>query len=421
MNPDRSTPPVEFRFSKIEFPKPKLIQYSSGLKLHYFNTPGSNAFKIEFILRNANSFNESHLGTNLLISKLFLSGTSLKNASTISELLAQKGAFIDVSPSFDYTSITIHCLKKYVIEVLNIVSEIFQDIKFKEEELELQKSILNSNYNIQQKKNNVVASQKFRRILFNSYPYGNTPNPDYWNKINEEQLGIDFNKYWNDFEIISIGDHDKSIINYIDSCFKPQLQKNFFREIKKADKSNSNVETVKIGDSIQTTIKIGKLTLSKSHKDYPALLMTNYILGGFFGSRLMKNIREDKGLTYGIYSSIVTLNNYSYFVISSDVEASKKELAIKEILKEINTLINKSLSKIELLIAKNHWLGSFQNDLSSALSLNDKFKNYYLFGLPDSYYENLITNISYLTTSDIQFIANKYLQPDSMSIIKVGG
>ena len=113
MYPDRSTSPVEFKFSKIEFPSPKLEEFNSGLKLHYFNTPGNNAFKIEFILRNANSFKESHLGVNLLISKLFLSGTGSKNASTISELLAQKGAFIDISPSFDYTSIVVHCLKKY--------------------------------------------------------------------------------------------------------------------------------------------------------------------------------------------------------------------------------------------------------------------------------------------------------------------
>lgn len=417
---DRSIAPVQFKFTPLDFPQPERF-VANNLLMHHFQVNGSNAVKIEFLLKNANSLDENKLGLNLLTSKLFVSGTNKRSAANISGILATLGAFIDVSPSFDYTSLTVYSLKKNTFEVLKLIAEIFNDISFPHDEIELQKKILTSNYQVQQKKNNIKATQRFRKLLFDNHPYGLTPKPEDWESLNQDDVIQHFNNNWRNFELIVIGELDNNFLYEISNLFTLNISEQTKDKYPLLNYICQKEEVIKINGSVQTSIKIGCHTIGKNSKDYPHLLITNYILGGFFGSKLMKNIREDKGLTYGIYSSLVNLHNSTYFVISSDVDASKKEIAIQEIKNELQDLIDKTISEEELNLAKNHWLGSFQNDFSSTLSLNEKFKNYYLYGFDVNYYSSLISNIKRINVEDIKYKASKYLNPSQMNIVQVGG
>ncbi|QSE97940.1 M16 family metallopeptidase [Fulvivirga lutea] len=415
---NRKIAPVTFQPTQIVFPKPETIELSNGLKVHTFYNSNIDAIKVEFIFRNASSYLEPIIGLNLLTSKLLLSGTAKKSAKDIAEEFARLGSFIEVNPSFDYTTVDIHCIKKNLISTLSLFTEILQEANFPEDELTLQRSILISSYNIQQRKNNIVASKLFRSCVFGNHPYGQSATPDYLNKINREAVIKFYRSNWAAFEVFLSGNISNDEIKYLENQFKCNPKSiNYTQSFIYSKK----IEHVNRSESFQTSIKLGIPTITKSDPNYPTLLFTNYLLGGYFGSRLMKNIREEKGLTYGIYSSIVNLQHASYFTIGSEVSSSKKELAIDEILKEIDSMSLELIPIDEFTIAKNHWMGSLQNELSSPHSLIEKFKSYYLFNLESNYLQFLYDSIAEITQERILEMSKTYLKQDQMTIVSVGG
>jgi predicted Zn-dependent peptidase len=179
-------------------------------------------------------------------------------------------------------------------------------------------------------------------------------------------------------------------------------------------------EFLKKENSLQASIRLGKHSIPRLHPDYPSLLLLNHILGGYFGSRLMKNIREEKGLTYGIYSSIAALKHNSYVSIGTDVNIENRDLAIEEIKNELKHLRVGRISQSELEIARNHFIGSLQAEITTPFAHADKIKSILLHDLPGTYYQNLIHKIESLTNTDLQETARKYFDENSFSVVAVG-
>ena len=134
----------------------------------------------------------------------------------------------------------------------------------------------------------------------------------------------------------------------------------------------------------------------------------------------MKNIREEKGLTYGIHSSVPVLLNSGYFVIGADVMKQNKDLAIQEIYSELKLLRTKLPTGSEMEILRNYLTGSFQSEINTPFSLAEKFKSVHLYGMDYDYYDNLFTTILNCKPSDITSTAEKYFHEDSMLSVTVG-
>jgi zinc protease len=154
--------------------------------------------------------------------------------------------------------------------------------------------------------------------------------------------------------------------------------------------------------------------------DYFDVLLLNHIFGGYFGSRLMKNIREEKGLSYGIYSSIHTLQNDSYLVIGSDVNKENLELTFDEIRKELYRIRTEKINSDELETARNHFIGSLQSEITTPFAHADKLKNIILYNLPQNYYQNLIKRLDSLTSNDLLNTAEVYFNEESFYEVAVG-
>jgi predicted Zn-dependent peptidase len=184
--------------------------------------------------------------------------------------------------------------------------------------------------------------------------------------------------------------------------------------------NNSKDDYIEKPESIQTSIRIGKRTINKGHKDYFDLLLLNHILGGYFGSRLMKNIREEKGLTYGIYSSLNTFLNDSFFVIGADVNKENQQITIEEIKNELKKLREEKISDQELIIAKSHFIGSIQLDMANPFSVTEKIKNIRLNKLASEYYNSLVNRINALSSANLIEVAKTYLVDQELAIVRVG-
>jgi predicted Zn-dependent peptidase len=173
-------------------------------------------------------------------------------------------------------------------------------------------------------------------------------------------------------------------------------------------------------EALQSAIRIGQIMINRTHPDFPALQVLNAILGGYFGSRLMANIREDKGYTYGIGSALVSLQSTGYFFIASEVGADVCGSAIQEIEKEVKRLQTELVDQEELKLVKNYMMGSMLGSLENAFSHADKFKNIHFFGLGYDYYDRYVHTLKNVQSEDLLNLANQYLNFDQFEKVIVG-
>ncbi|HEX5171343.1 MAG TPA: insulinase family protein, partial [Cyclobacteriaceae bacterium] len=282
---------------------------------------------------------------------------------------------------------------------------------FPEKEIQQLKSIYTQNLRVNQEKTSFLASRLFKKTIYGEHhPYGKELNEEDVRRIDRNGLVQFYNKALGEFKVIVSGkigaERKTKILDSFASLSNRQIEKTDHhpepspRYKHHADKENS----------IQSSLRVGKRVIGRTHPDYAYLLFVNHILGGYFGSRLMKNIREEKGLTYGIYSSIHAMAHDSYLAIGTDVNKENRELAFRGIKSEINRLSEEMISDEELETARCHFIGSFQTELSTAFAHADKIKSIVLFNLGKDHYNSLLEKINKATAEDLRVVAKKYLE-----------
>ena len=202
---NRKIAPVNFSFTAPDIPSPEIYTLQNGLVIHSFENDDLDIIKLEFIFKNVNSFTEKVTGINLLTAKTLLAGTKNSSAEQLANQIASLGAFIDVSPSFDYTILNVYCLEKDIIDVINLIKEILENANFSETEVKLQKNIAISNLKLQKKKNSIVASRALRKSLFSNHPYGKSPIIKDIHDVNREQISSSYQRFWKEVDVLVCG------------------------------------------------------------------------------------------------------------------------------------------------------------------------------------------------------------------------
>lgn len=176
-----------------------------------------------------------------------------------------------------------------------------------------------------------------------------------------------------------------------------------------------------MSSAVQSAIRIGKLSINKTHEDFMKLYILNTIFGGYFGSRLMKNIREDKGYTYGIYSMMMSFQQAGVFLIASEVGAEVCNSAVDEIYKELKILNTELIAQDELDLVKKYLAGSVLRSFDGPYQVADRFKSLLKYGIDyRKYYMDLMNTIDSVTSQELLQTSQKYLQASSMLELIVG-
>ena len=178
--------------------------------------------------------------------------------------------------------------------------------------------------------------------------------------------------------------------------------------------------TIEKPDSLQSSIRLGRRIIHKTHGDYIGLVILNELFGGFFGSRLMKNIREEKGYTYGVHSSIISNIYDNFWVIGTDVKKEFVKDTIEQIYLEMDRLGSDLISQEELELVQNYMLGHFVSSLETSFALADKFKNIHFFGQDYSFYDQYVDTINSITPEHLIELASTYLKPAAFKKAVVG-
>ena len=350
-------------------------------------------------------------------------GTHSLNGAEIADKIDYYGAFFQTEYAYDHSSVTLFSLNKHLEHTLPIVKEVLSASNFPQKELETYINNQKQKLKVSLEKNDFLARKKFTEVLFGNTLYGYSADEKDFDTLKREDLLHYFESAYQpaNCTIILSGKVNSSTLNSLEVLFGNwQSDKTFYPNEFNFNASKGKLHFTEKSDALQSAIRIGILTVNRKHVDYPGLLVLNTLLGGYFGSRLMANIREEKGYTYGIGSANASLNQAGYFVIASEVGTDVCTATLTEIEKEINILKTELVSDDELSLVRNYLMGSLLGSLENAFSHADKFKNIHFFGLGYDYYERYIHTIKTISAEELMALANKYLNFDDFYKVVVG-
>ena len=417
---DRSIAPSFTRSTDFELIRPEELTLPNGTKVFFVSGGTQSVIRVEIILKAGRWF-ESVWGASYFSSQLLSKGTSGKNSFEIAQIFDQYGAHFEISPGLDVVSIALYTLNKNLRPTLALVRELLEDSAFPEKELTQSKNIYLQNLKVNNEKTSFQAAKLFRKKLFGeNHPYGKELEAEDVTALTTEQLKEHYTSLGKDFTLIVSGKVDDAGKRSIVEAFSTLPHRVVSGKQIPTDTVNTLHERISKKGSVQSSIRMGRKAIPRSHADYASVLFLNHILGGYFGSRLMKNIREDKGLSYGIYASLHTLQNDNYTVIGADVNNENLDLTFEEIRKELKRLRTELIDAEELEIARNHFIGSLQAEITTPFAHADKIKNIFLFNLPPNYYQKLINTIDGIQGEELIGIAAKYFAEDSFIEVAVG-
>lgn len=428
---DRSKPPKSGKPKDINFPKFYESKTSNGITVLVIEDNSLPLITSRFVFKNG-SYSDHFSGDNKyglgsMTSELLVKGTTSRTATDIAEEADYIGATLSSGCDYDATYVSSYSLKKYFDNIFDIISDVILNPIFAEEEISrLAEQRLNTLLSM------IDDGDYLADKVFKKYVYGNSPyaNPIEGNNtsikgIHRDDIRNFYGKVFSPENLIVafVGDitPDEAMLK-LNSKFSNWANKNSVNdEIIKAELNESSKVYLidKIG-AVQSSLKIGHLGISRDNPDFIPAYMMNTMLGGYFTSRINKNLREENGYTYGA-RSYFSCNKYSGdFSINTEVKTEITSNTIKEVLKELNEIRNDFVRKEELQNVKNYISGNFPLQLETPNAIASKVINLKLHNLEDDYYNTYIRKVNSLTREDIKNVAEKYLHPDQLSISIAG-
>lgn len=420
---DRSKAP-EFNIpSDFELITPVKLNLNSGVTIYFFKTPGIDAVKLEVIGKSArNHIPKEHVLIPSFTLQMILEGTNDYLEEELSEFFDFHATEAQPILSYTHEGLSMLSTKKHLDAVLPRFISLFSQANFPIENLEKRKSQRRLSLKLEKEKSSSRSSQLFRTALFGEdHLYGQEVNEEHIDLITPDLLKAYYSRQlWQDCEIFLSGDLDQSqldsLCNWLEKIPSRKMQKTEpDQPVRTIQKIHEERE-----DALQSSLRIGNWSISKSHPDFHALSVFNTILGGYFGSRLVKNIREDKGHTYGISSSLVELGAYNYWVIGADVQKAYLSEVIQEVYAEIDRLSTELVSEEELEILRNYLVGQMLSRFSSSFDLMDRFKAVHHSGLDLSYYRQKLDFLKSVRPEDLLKIGQTYFLNPPFVEVSVG-
>ncbi len=416
--------PAVHQVSIFKIPEYKTIILDNGIPVHILQAPEPDVVRMDVVF-DAGRIHENGRAIAKTTSVLLREGTKKMTSARIAKSLDFFGASLTSDASMDTATVQVHCMGKYFEEVLTILDDILKNPSFPDDELSKFKIRILEKLEVELSKNEVLAYRHFTEKIFGAgHPYGYNTMPEDYKAIRTNQLVEHHKKNYtaNKCKIFITGNIDENkikLINktlgYIDKTPVVDSKIEYKKPIESVGVSKYNTERIH-----QTAIRIGRKLFSRNHKDYAGMYLLNTILGGYFGSRLSSNIREDKGYTYGIYSTIDMMIKDGYFMISTDVGSQYLEDTLSEIYKEIDILKTEKIDEEELQLVKNYIKGNFLSLINGNLNSLNIIKTVELAGLDKSFYTDFVDEISNMNADHLMALANKYLNKEDFVEIQVG-
>ncbi len=422
---DRSVKPDIKKVTSIRLPTPEVAGLSHGSLLYYLPDTLYDIFQIEWVFPAGKWF-ESKKGIADFTARMMREGSTKHNALQLATMIDELGAEIDIRISSDYLTVKAMGITRHFESILKIMAEILLEPRFPEEELALKKKIALQQLLVNREKVEYLASKKLMETLYGKdHPYGHKPDEEDIKEIQREDL-LSYHREkiirfpaW----IFLSGKVPKNYTKTLDSLLSginPERKSPQIDLLETGARRKGGKFFVRKEEAQQNAIRMGRHLYAPSHPDSDRMKVLTTILGGYFGSRLMSKIREEKGYTYGIYSSIQSHVHASFLYLATEVGRPYLEAALADIYKEIERLRSEPVGEEELTLVRNYLLGTALNAIDGPHKAVSLFKNLILRGKEPSDFKNYIHTVQNINAGELLSMAEKYLDPSLLLEVVAG-
>lgn len=422
---DRTIQPKINEFEDFKMARAKTYALDNGMELYFLNQGEEDVVRIDWMFRAGSCYQKKKL-TAHFANSLVKEGCRTMNSAEIAEKLDFYGSWLQLTNSHQYAYITIYSLNRHLSTILNLAEEMIFHATLPEKEFNTLKDILRNKLEIDQTKVSYLSSIQFKESIYGkNHLYGQNATIEDIDMLNLEEIRQFYQKHYNtrNCKVFVTGKITQEVEKMLLDAFNKieaageTLSDYDFQEPQPAAEKRTFIDKA---DAVQSSVIIGKPLVNRKHPDHMKLNILNTVFGGYFGSRLMTNIREEKGYTYGIGSSIVTYPECGHFRISSQTGNEFTELLIQEVFNEIEKIRTELIPEDELEMVKMYLLGEHLRTMDGGLNLADLLIS--LVGHKQSYdyYDQMVDTIKNTTSEELLALAKKYFDPATFYVVVAG-
>ncbi len=391
----------------------------NGVEVFAVDAGTEEVLQLEWVFYAGNWYEENNM-VAATTNNLLKNGTFKKTAFSINEHFEYFGSYLNRQCHNETATVTLHCLTRHLPELLPVVQEILTESIFSEEELQLFKRTGKQRLEVNLKKCDFVANRLIDEYLFGTnHPYGRYSSSEAYDALTREQLQEFYKQYYVNGKCLlfvagKLPADTSSLLNKYFGGLPLNQQKlpEPHHIIKPFAEKKSRISNDP--DGVQGAIRIASQFPDRRHPDFAKVQVLNNLFGGYFGSRLMSNIREEKGYTYGIHSYLQNHVQQSAWVISTEAGRDVCDATLEEVYKEMLELREEPIEDDEeLMLVRNHMMGTILGELDGPFHIMAKWKTIILNGLDEDYFYNQLNTIKTVSAEELQQLSNKYLVPEN--------
>ncbi len=422
--------PSKLKFEQMKFnpPDTEMVLLNNGIILHILQDSELPVIDMVAVVRTGSIYEpEDKTGLADITGRVMRSGGTVNmTGEEINETLEFIAGSVETVIGGDSGTASMSVMKKDIDAGLKIFADVLMNPAFREDKLAMEKQKTIESIRRQNDDPSNIARREFRKIVYGNHPYGRTPTIDTINMIKRDDL-IQFHKkyfYPNNVIMGIAGDFDKEeIIKKIEEAFKDWKPGNVdFPQVPKIKEGFEKSVNFAFKDTNQSVIRMGHLGIKQNNPDYYAAMVMDDILGGgSFTSRLVKEIRSDRGLAYSVWSVFAAGKlDLGIFAAGCETKSESTYDVITLMRNIIEGMRNSHVSNEELQVAKDAIINSFIFGFTSNMQVVSQRINIQYYNLPEDYLEKYRENIAKVTKEDVLRVAKKYLHPDKLSLVVVG-
>lgn len=403
--------------------QPQQIGLSNGRILYFFPTRNTDLVKIDFLREAGSAYQRQVLAAAAACKLASVAGRGM-NAALLSEFLDFRGIIVENNNTVFQSTTSFWTLARHLDVLLPVLDGLVHEPAFPEEEFDIYRRHKKQEIMASQQKSSDMARHLFYESLFGlNHPLGHYASPEDADRLD---LGVVRQHYRDrcgvgDTTLVLSGHVDDYLLHAIDDHFGHDNPIGLSVKQLPVVSPQPVHRQVAIPASVQTSLRVGRLLpLSWDDPDYARLMVLVTLLGGYFGSRLMSNLREDKGYTYGIYARTQVYRGAIVFYITADVASSTADDAEKQIVYELQRLVDEPVTANELNMVRTVLAGDFLRSVDGIFERSSRFCDMMGTAVTERFTDNLRQTLSDVTPSDLMRIATQFLSPDTMTFCRAG-
>ena len=425
MSVDRTTPPQIKDFADIHLPSKQTVILDNGIDVNLIPMSRNGANYISVIWHSGTAASKN-LAVPPFVPRMMLQGTKTLSAEDIMERFDFLGAFISNAVSTNYSVFRLLSLNAFNSELMELLSDILLHPTFPEERFEALKRKDLAAYDLARSRTSFIVSEEMGKLMSgNEHPYLQPLKRHDIENVTIEQVVSAWNEGISNSGISIFASGD------ISDIIKENI-KEFGSDLRTNHISTSNsipipftpekpqTRFIEMPASSQSSVAIGIPTIARSHHDYIPLRIAVVALGGYFGSRLMASIREEKGLTYGIQASLLGLREGSYILIEADCDKRYVQKVIDEVFSEMSVMKHTPMGYEEFRKLRSYYMSYIAATADNFKTVGNYYASNKVHDFPDDYFERQLQVLSTITPLEIRDICAKYFDIDNASVVTAG-